>query len=384
MMLNCRFAILRLSLIMATGLSWSTSWAADKPSANPSVSRRDPVLVSLRPMVEVEDKVIRLGDIASITGGDAMTRIKLMDLDLEDALSSDQSVTIRTRQIEFRMQLAGIDARRVAIRGDASRVKLAAHAGGAHRTVELTNASTDQRLDKAESRASLETSLDQYEGATLESAMLKAAKDCVMKRLPWPAENVEVRLAQVLPNEVRRATADGYQCTAEMKTLGPATGRVAIRVIAVSAEKAPVDLPLVVEVRHFDDVVLTSKSFERGHVITASDLYVDRGDVTELSDYCSTMNDLIGMTLRRPLRPLSPIRKIDIEGSTDSKSQTAIVVKRKEQVRMVARLGGMVIEASGEAMQDGRIGDTIRLKNVDSNVVLQGKVTGSGEVEIRY
>jgi len=59
-------------------------------------------------------------------------------------------------------------------------------------------------------------------------------------------------------------------------------------------------------------------------------------------------------------------------------------VKRREQVKMVARVGGVSIEAMGEALQDGRLGDTIRLRNIESNANIQGRVTRLGEVEISF
>lgn len=382
-MLNRVLKLSLFTLVMIVHLESFSACAAEKPVAGPAKTSRNPVVVVLRPHVEVDAKVIRLGDIATISGGDAMTRIKLMDLDLEDQLNPGQAITIHVRQIEFRLQLAGIDARQVAIRGDASRIRFGSTAEPVTRQVELTKATTEPFTNEASSEVMAAQETARIDDATLESAILKAAKECVMKRLPWPAENVDIRFAQVLPNSVRQAAAEGYQCSVEVKNQGPATGRVSLRVLAISAEKPPVDLSVIVDVRHFDDVVLMSKSFERGHVISAADVYVDRRDVTEMADYCSATKDVVGMTLRRPLRALSTIRKNDFEQAA-SKAETTIVVKRKEQVRMVAKLGTMVIEATGEAMQDGRIGDTIRLKNVDSNVILQGKVTGNGEVEIKY
>lgn len=379
--LACKSMLLAVAMIVASG-TYSVG-AAERAKAGASQTRRDPVWVTLRPHVEVPAKEIRLADIATVTGGDAMTRVKLMDLDLEDALSPGQSVTIRVRQIELRLQLAGIDAREVVIRGDGTRVRLSTNETIPDRRIELTNAVRTQVPVGPTSEIYPKVAASASEPVTLESAILNAAKDCVMKRLPWPEDSVEVRFSQLLPNSTREMSGEGYQCNVEMKTQGPAVGRVVLRVLAISPGKPPIDTPVIIDVRHFDDVVLLSKSHERGHVITEADLYVDRRDVTEMTDYCSTASEFVGKSLRRTLRPLTPIRKIDVE-AVIAKPDSAIVVKRKQHVRMVAHLGAIVIEATGEAQQDGRVGDVIRLVNVESNTALQGIVTASGEVEIKY
>ena len=88
-------------------------------------------------------------------------------------------------------------------------------------------------------------------------------------------------------------------------------------------------------------------------------------DVTELTDYCPTAKELVGTTARRSLRALQPVRKSDIE--TTTRSEGAILIKRRDQVKMVARVGSLSVTATGEAIQEGRLGETIRVRNIDSN-----------------
>src|SRR5262249_32228287 len=147
-------------------------------------------------------------------------------------------------------------------------------------------------------------------------------------------------------------------------------------------QKPTFDVPVILDVRHFDQVVLTTRSIDRGHILTSSDLYVDRRDVTELTEYCSSTKELIGSASKRAFRALLPVRITDVE--TAVRSDNAFVIKRRDQTRMVARVGSLNVSATGEALQDGRMGETIRLRNIDSNTIVQGKITGPGEVEISF
>ena len=45
------------------------------------------------------------------------------------------------------------------------------------------------------------------------------------------------------------------------------------------------EVPVVLDVSRFDNVVVSNRSLERGHVLTESDLHVDRQIVNELTEY---------------------------------------------------------------------------------------------------
>ena len=202
-------------------------------------------------------------------------------------------------------------------------------------------------------------------------------------KLPWSADDVTVRLAVPLPHEVTQAVAaSGYVCRASLRTNGPAVGRIQVQVVAGATGKPSFDVAVHLDVRHFDGVVLAAKALERGHTIQTSDVYVDRQDVTTLSDYCSNADLLVGATVKRSVRPLMPVKLSDAESSRSTAN--AVLVKRRDRVRMVAKIGSHSISTTGEAQQEGRLGDTIRLQNIESKTFVQGRVTAANEVEITY
>jgi flagella basal body P-ring formation protein FlgA len=53
-------------------------------------------------------------------------------------------------------------------------------------------------------------------------------------------------------------------------------------------------------------------------------------------------------------------------------------------VRLVANIGAVRVTARAEALQDGRAGQAIRVRNVDSNRIVSGRVIDRNLVEIEY
>jgi hypothetical protein len=60
------------------------------------------------------------------------------------------------------------------------------------------------------------------------------------------------------------------------------------------------------------------------------------------------------------------------------------VIRTRDLVRIVAPIGNAQLTASGEAQQDGKLGDVIRVRNIDSNRIVSGRVEAPGIVVADY
>ncbi len=58
-------------------------------------------------------------------------------------------------------------------------------------------------------------------------------------------------------------------------------------------------------------------------------------------------------------------------------------VARGERVTMSARVGVVVASVSAEALQDGKVGETIRVRNLQNGRVQQARVSRPGHVDIQ-
>lgn len=82
-----------------------------------SARAAEPVTVELTERATVGRAVVTLGDIALVSGGDDTTRARIGQLDVAELKSRDASVTVGKRTIEYRLLLAGFDAKEVRVGG---------------------------------------------------------------------------------------------------------------------------------------------------------------------------------------------------------------------------------------------------------------------------
>ena len=93
---------------------------------------------------------------------------------------------------------------------------------------------------------------------------------------------------------------------------------------------------------------------------------------------------MVGRVVSRPLTALQAIREQDLERGPASQTgpDQRVVIKRQDRVALVAKVGDLNISVRGEALQDGRIGQTIRVQNVESKSIVQGPALSAEEGEI--
>lgn len=120
------------------------------------------------------------------------------------------------------------------------------------------------------------------------------------------------------------------------------------------------------------DVPVLNKALGQGSVIGKADLDWVKLPAERAADYLRNANDLVGMELRRQMPEQTALRPQDL--------LPARVVLRGQLVAMQINLPSMQIAAQGRALQDGAVGDVIRVTNTQSNRVVEAKVAGAGVV----
>ena len=64
--------------------------------------------------------------------------------------------------------------------------------------------------------------------------------------------------------------------------------------------------------------------------------------------------------------------------------ENPVVIRTGQRVLLTLTDGGMVIRDSVIALENGRVGDTIPMRNPQSQKVIQATVAGDGTAEIRF
>ena len=351
---------------------------AGPPEKEGSVSER--IVVTLRDAARIGSPVIRISDIADLSGGDEALRKRIAALDLEDAPLPGDTLEITPPQVEFRLRLAGIEVDRVAIRGPAVRVSPPSN-GAITRIHSATTKTMPAQLASSHRQRFGADKPEATNVSPLEQTVLDAAKKCVLARLPWPADDVSIRLVQPLRREVRQFDQENeVTCSAEVRSPGTPVGRVSVRVVLTASGRQTLDVPVVLDVRHFDNVVIATKEIQRGQLIAKPDLYFDRQEVTTLVGYCSSSENLIGTKAKRAIGAAQMVRQADVEAA--GRPSEPFLVKRRDRVKLIGRTEVLLVTVVGEALQDGRVGEVIKVRNVDSNATVHGRVLNATEVEV--
>ncbi|MFK8068482.1 MAG: flagellar basal body P-ring formation chaperone FlgA [Gammaproteobacteria bacterium] len=128
-----------------------------------------------------------------------------------------------------------------------------------------------------------------------------------------------------------------------------------------------------VQVKEFKNIVVLSNSLPRNTSLSQSDLRVEQHDINRLnSGYFSNLDDVVGKTLKRSLGAGLVITPTYVESS--------MLIKRGQQVTLLAQTGGITVKMAGKAMSNGIVGERIKVKNINSNKVIEGTITNNGLV----
>jgi flagella basal body P-ring formation protein FlgA len=112
-----------------------------------------------------------------------------------------------------------------------------------------------------------------------------------------------------------------------------------------------------------------------GTRVSEEDFKFEWRDVTFATDTSPTAKEIIGQAAKFTMNANDIIWR----GSLMREK----AVQRGEIVKVQTGEPGWEISIQARAEQDGFAGDTISLRNLQTNKVISGRVTGSGEVQVR-
>ena len=138
---------------------------------------------------------------------------------------------------------------------------------------------------------------------------------------------------------------------------------VAIRADGRSFLKTPVRF----EVRRYQEVVVAAGNLNAGDILTEQSVRLERLDTGAMpAGYLTETGKAVGLQVRYPMPPGSVLSERSLT--------RPILIKRGEQVRIVARIGEIEIYANGVSYSQGAVGDLIRVQNTTTKKILTGRV----------
>ena len=127
----------------------------------------------------------------------------------------------------------------------------------------------------------------------------------------------------------------------------------------------------------FVQAVAAAQIIERGQLITAPMLAYQEVSVTRQSaGLFNQVDEVVGLSAKRRTRSQQVL--------TRDMLAAPWLVRRGEHVTVMASHGDIHASTEGEALQDGRQGMIIRVRNASSGKVIEAQVIGSGKVSSTF
>lgn len=124
-------------------------------------------------------------------------------------------------------------------------------------------------------------------------------------------------------------------------------------------------------------VPVLKKNLPKKSIVTEEDITFELRELSKLPhDVLLDKKSIIGKETRASLLAGTVLRA--------SYLSEPLLIKRNQVVEIIARGKNFLVKAKGVALENGRLDELIRVKNISSKKIIQGKVTGEGLVEVRF
>lgn len=182
---------------------------------------------------------------------------------------------------------------------------------------------------------------------------------------------IEVEASRLDERRDYGGKCEGY-LTAQLK--GSEIRSTSQVIITCSHPKNSYQIVLPVKVKRLTRALVASRNLSRGAVIGSQDLtpvYLDEN--TNLTTAVSDPNLLVGSRLKR-----------DVKAGDQIRSNVFCVVCKNDKVNIIAQSHALQLKLAGQALEDGTVNDTIRVKNLKSGKIISGVVIAPSQVKVIF
>jgi flagella basal body P-ring formation protein FlgA len=292
-------------------------------------------LITMKDSVRVDGARLRLGDIANISGLPAAQADKLARLEVSAAPKPGHSKEIDRDFTAAKLRQKGY--RDLFFNGSRSTI--------------ATRDSQTVASDRLEE-------------------MLRSH---IESRMPWKAADtvIDMQSSRAVAGLPTGQTAIRFECDGNYRYVGDTTFKTTVLV----GGKPCKTLYMRAGIHPFGLVAVATRDIRRGELISDSYFRMVKKDLADVSG--GFIAD------RARLRGLVAARSIPTGGVISLGCvERPVAVKRGKIVAAEVRGDGFLVTAMAKAMDNGRVGDVIRLMNVDSKKALAGEVVDANTVRV--
>ncbi len=152
------------------------------------------------------------------------------------------------------------------------------------------------------------------------------------------------------------------------------SGRLVVVVEAVSDGKVLAEAEVVFAVRHRVKQAVATREIPIGAIITPENARIETVDASEPQE--AAWRPPFGLPASQVVRAGAVITPAML-----ARAAPAVAIKRNQPVMMRVSGPGFIISGIAQALEDGRPGEFIRVRNIDTKRIIVAKVTFDGTVE---
>ncbi len=317
-------------------------------TAETSAAAAPLAVVRIPARADVVGPDILLGDIAEVETADVELARKLRELSLGRAAIPGQTRDLTLATIRVRMRQQSLPEKEISLEAEHTSVSV------------LTRAQT----------VSGDTIAEAAEAAIVAQGLPNSTGIDAAAR---------PELVLLCPAPGALTVADGEVDIRTERVMGTPPGSVIVPVDVFVDGTVERTVMVRCDARVVLDVVVTTSPLQRHDVLDAGNVAVERREFASLPRGLLSSAVVGDDAVNGQLRATRPLTAGTV--LTESMVETVPVVFRGQPVQIVAATARIHVAAPGVALEDGRIGDLIRVENSTSGHVIRARVTAAGIVE---
>ena len=149
-----------------------------------------------------------------------------------------------------------------------------------------------------------------------------------------------------------------------------------VNVIVKVDGKVAENLTIAGRVRAYLPVVVANGGLARGTVLSENQVKTEIENIADLQSPFFDPKDIVGKRLKRSVVANHVFGQDDLE--------MPVLIERRQVVTMLLQKGGLEVSAKGVATTDGKLGDSIIVKNIDSRKTVACRVIGPGLAKVEF
>jgi len=166
-----------------------------------------------------------------------------------------------------------------------------------------------------------------------------------------------------------------FDLTIERLSYDRETGRFNAQLRVTGPEFSPKNAVIDGIAHSVAEIPVTTRTIPKGGVIAEDDITwieVRAGNIRRQT--ATELDQILGQEAKRQIRPDSPIRFNDLRSPR--------LVRKGSLVTLTVQTRYMLLQTNGQAVEDGALGDVVRILNLKSRKTVRGIVQGDSEVVI--